>query len=143
MNCQFCQKESDAYHKGNLSEGLRIQVEIHLEGCRDCSESYQLWAIANEVMEDEKAAQSNPFLVTRIMAGIEEMELEGVTSRRIPVYQMVLKPLLISVSLAAAVFVGVTVGSTYLPTSDSQRIPVELSYMNDAALESVDLYSQL
>jgi len=143
MNCQFCQKESDAYHEGRLPEVLRVQVETHLASCRECSESYQLWTIANTVMENEKAVQSNPFLVTRIMAGIEEMELEGTTRLRIPVYQKVLKPLLITVSLAAAVFVGVTVGSTYLPTGDSQRIPVEFSYMNDAALESVDLYSQL
>jgi predicted anti-sigma-YlaC factor YlaD len=143
MNCHFCQKESDAYHKGTLSDGLRMQVEMHLEHCSDCSESFQLWAAANEVMEAEKAVKSNPFLVTRIMAGIEEMEHEGATRLRIPAYQKVLKPILISASLAAAIFIGVFVGSTYLPTGTVQRIPVELSYMNDAALESVDLYSQL
>jgi len=143
MNCQLCQKESDAYHEGKLPEGLRIQVETHLECCQYCSESYQLWAMANEVMEAEKAVASNPFLVTRIMTGIEEMEHEGAARLKIPAYQRVLKPILISASLAAAIFIGVFVGSTYLPTETGQRIPVELSYMNDAALESVDLYSQL
>lgn len=143
MNCQLCQNELDAYLDGTLPQGTGIQVAEHLKKCSVCSESFQLLTLANKVMDAEMKVQSNPFLVTRIMAGIEEMENQSASFQHIPAYQKVLKPILISVSLAAAIFFGVFLGSTYLSTESHQRIPVELSYMNDAALESVDLFSQL
>ena len=143
MNCHLCQKELDAYYGGCLTEQSRIQVKTHLESCPDCLESYQLLVLANKVMETEKQEQSNPFLVTRIMAGIEEMEAKSSSTLQIPAYQKIFKPVLISISLAASIFFGVVLGSTYLSTESYQRIPVELSYMNDATLESVDLFYQL
>jgi len=143
MNCQLCQNEFDAYREGTLPDGTRIQVEKHLKSCSVCFESFQLLTLANEVMDAESKVQSNPFLVTRIMSGIEEMEQKSGSYQHISAYQKVLRPILISASLAAAIFVGVVVGSLYLSTESNQRIPVELSYMNDAALESVDLFSQL
>ncbi|MEI6274457.1 MAG: zf-HC2 domain-containing protein [Prolixibacteraceae bacterium] len=143
MNCQLCQKEFDAYREDKLSGVVRVQVEAHLESCPDCSVSYQLLILANKVMDAEKETQSNPFLVTRIMSGIEEMESKNRSFQPILTYQRILKPILIGVSLAAAIFSGVVLGSTYLSTESDQRVPVELSYMNDAALESVDLISQL
>lgn len=143
MNCQLCQNEFDAYREGTLPDGTRIQMEKHLKSCSVCSESFQLLVLANKVMETEMKVQSNPFLVTRIMAGIEEMEQKSGSFQHISAYQKVLRPILISTSLAAAIFTGVLVGSAYLSTESEREIPVELSYLNDAALESVDLFSQL
>jgi anti-sigma factor RsiW len=143
MNCQLCQKELDAYREGTLPEGIRIQVENHLGDCKVCAESFRLLSLSDKVMNEEKRLQSNPFLVTRIMAGIEELEQNRASRERIPVYQKVLKPVLISVSVAAAIFIGILAGGSYLPSQSSDRIPVEMSYMNDAALESVELFSQL
>lgn len=143
MNCQLCQKELDAYREGLLPEGIRVQVETHLGECKECAESFHLVSLSNEVMEEEKRLQSNPFLVTRIMAGIEELEQNRERQQRMPAYQKVLKPVLISVSIAAAIFIGVMVGNIYLPTHPANNIPVEMTYMNDAAIESVDLFSQL
>jgi len=143
MNCQLCQKELDAYREGTLPEGIRIQVETHLEECKECAESFRLLSLSVKVMNEEKRLQSNPFLVTRIMAGIEELEQNRESYQYIPVYQKVLKPLLISVSVAAAIFIGVLAGSSYLPAQSPDRLPVEMTYMNDVALESVYLFSQL
>lgn len=143
MNCQLCQKELDAYREGTLPEGIRIQVENHLGDCKECAESFRLLSLSDKVMNEEKRLLSNPFLVTRIMAGIEGLEQIHERDHRIPAYQKVFKPVLISVSIAAAIFIGVLAGSAYLPEQSSDRIPVEMTYMNDAALESVELFSQL
>jgi len=143
MNCQLCKKELDAYHEGTLPEGIRIQVETHLVECKACAESFQLVSFANKVMDAEKEMKSNPFLVTRIMAGIEDQEQNRVSYQPVPAYRNVLKSALISVSIAAAIFMGVMVGNIYLPTPPANNLPVEMSYMNDAALESVELLSQL
>lgn len=143
MNCQLCQNELDAYLEGTLPEGTGIHVEEHLKSCSVCFESFQLLVLANKVMVAESKIQSNPFLVTRIMSGIEEMEQKSRSYQPISAYQKVLRPILISASLAAAIFTGVLVGSAYLSTESERKIPVELSYMDDASLESVDLFSQL
>lgn len=141
MNCQLCQKESDAYLSGKLPDAARIQVEDHLGVCTDCAESFRLFRIASNVINEEKGIESNPFLVTRIMAGIEETDLRNENSRSTPVYQFLLRSALISGSVAAAIFAGVLVGNIYQPTSSDNMLPVEMAYLNDAALESVELFS--
>ncbi len=143
MNCVLCQKELDAYCEGTLPDGIRIQVETHLGNCKECAKSYHVISISNRVIEEEKRLHSNPFLITRIMAGIEEREQRPESTRRLPVYQKMLKPVLIGVSIAAAIFIGVMAGNIYLPTQSTNNFPVEMLYMNDAALESVELFSEL
>lgn len=139
MNCQLCQKELDAYREGKLPEGIRIQVETHLESCDACAEMNQLISLADKVMEEEKSLQSNPFLVTRIMAGVEELSPAYESDERVSVYQRVLKSAIVTVSLAAAIFIGVVAGNLYRPSTPVNKIPVEMVYLNDAALESVNL----
>lgn len=143
MNCQLCQDELDAFLGGKLPEGTGIQVKDHLKNCSNCSESLHLLKLANQVMAAEREVQSNPFLVTRIMTCIEEMELQKENCQQVPGYQKILRPFLVSISLAAAIFAGVLIGSTYLSIDSDRKIPVELSYLDDATLESVELFSQL
>jgi anti-sigma factor RsiW len=139
MNCTLCKQELDAYREGRLPEGIRTQVEAHLKSCEECSAFYSIDAIANMVINEEKQVLSNPFLSTRVMAGIDNLEKKGVPER-IPLYRRVLKPALLTLSIAAAVLIGIFAGNVYKP-STTLRVPVELSYINDAKLESVDLWS--
>lgn len=141
MNCELCKQESEAYREGKLPEGIRDQIKSHLESCNDCAKIFDLMNIADNVIKEEKKLQSNPFLVTRIMAGIEALESSRANGERIPAYRKVLKPVLISVSVAVAIFMGIITGNLYQPTTEYGKIPVEMTYMNDAALESIDLLS--
>jgi predicted anti-sigma-YlaC factor YlaD len=136
MNCNLCKQELEAYHEGRLPEGIRVQVENHLRNCSACHNIYKMELLANRIISDEKETQSNPFLATRVMT-----EIEALKKLPIPAYKKILKPALISVSLAAAIFMGILAGNIYKPVSYSEKIPVELSYVNDAAIESVDLLS--
>jgi predicted anti-sigma-YlaC factor YlaD len=141
MNCQLCQKELDAYREGKMPDGMKVQVEAHLENCNVCSEYYKMTILAHKVMNEEKTLQSNPFLSTRIMAGIDELEQQKTSVQSIPMFQKVLKPVLISISVAAAISIGVFMGSITSPKQTKNTIPVEMAYMNDAALESVNMFS--
>jgi predicted anti-sigma-YlaC factor YlaD len=141
MNCELCQIDLEAYREGRLPDGIRVQVKAHLEGCKSCAEIYNMENLAERVMEEEKGLQSNPFLSTRIMAGIEELEQKRESYQRVPVYQKVFKPVLIAVSIGVAIFIGVITGSIYKPSVSTNEVPVELSYMNDAALESVNAFA--
>ena len=139
MNCQLCQKESDAYREGRLSADTRIQVETHLGVCKKCADSYKLKVLAERVINMEKELLPNPFLQTRIMARIENLETSRY--RTIPAYIRVLRPAVIVTSLAAAIFFVIIIGNIYKPYNNEKTIPVELAFFNDSAIESVDVFS--
>jgi anti-sigma factor RsiW len=139
MNCQLCQEESDKYFEGKLSDDFRIQVESHLEQCTECAESYRIQSIADSIINEEKAISPAVNLTARIMDRIESMENTG---RKISKpFMRVLQPALIITSMAAAIFIGVLIGNIYKPSGTIISRPVELSLIDDAAIESVDILS--
>jgi anti-sigma factor RsiW len=139
MNCQLCQKESEGYREGILPAEMRIQIETHLGVCKKCATGYKLQTLAERVIEKEKELLPNPFLLTRIMAKIEKTETER--NSVIPAYMRVLRPAIMAASLAAAIFLGVIMGSIYRPAGRNTTIPVELALIDDAAIESVEILS--
>jgi predicted anti-sigma-YlaC factor YlaD len=141
MNCQLCQKKSEEYREGKLPECIRVQVEMHLNNCKNCSEIYNLESIAYKVIDQEKEIQSNPFLATRIMAQIKEMQKEKSSVKSVPSFQRILKPVLIGISVTAALFIGILAGNTYQPAKTTKAVPVEMAYMDDNSIEALNLFS--
>ena len=116
MNCQLCQKEMDAYRDGKLPRDMMTQVESHLKACETCSGIYGLQLLADKVMDQEKELQSDPFLATRVMAGIDNLEDSGY--KPATVFIRVLKPVLVTVSMAAAIFFGIMLGNLSRPATE-------------------------
>ena len=139
MNCQLCQKNLEAYQEGRLPSDMMTQVESHLETCDSCKRIYNIQLLANRVMNSEKGTVVNPFLATRVMTGIETLENAGYEKESFNV--RILRPALITISLAAAVFFGIVLGNLSRPAGNSNQIPVELALINDVSLESVDILS--
>jgi len=115
------------------------QVESHLETCDSCTGMYNAQLLACRIISSEKETDANPFLVTRVMAIIENLESTGYEKESVTV--RILKPALITVSLAAAVFLGMLLGNLSSPARNADKIPVELALINDASMESVDILS--
>ena len=138
MNCQLCQKESENYREGKLSGDLIIQVEWHLQHCAGCKESYRIMSIADGIINQEKTLTPDNDLASRIMVRIEIPGYAG-NKIHVPIIR-VLQPALLITSMAAAIFMGVLIGNIYKPAGVVSR-PVELSLIDDAAIESVDMLS--
>lgn len=138
MNCQVCQKVLEAYLDDRFPEMEKAGVEEHIRSCEVCAESLRIARLTHNVMEEEKSVQPDPFLVTRVMAGIEEVDT---VMEVVPAYQRVLRPALIGISVAAAIFAGVFAGNFYNLGNEEVKVPVEMSYMDDAALESLSVYN--
>jgi len=137
MNCQSCQKESEAYRGNNLSADKRTQVEAHLESCKDCANYYRIGAIIDAVINREKATISNPFLSTCVMAVLETEDKSSTVKKSI--FNMVLRPAIITISMAAAIISGVLLGNVY--QVNTKPLPFEISLIDDVTIESVDLLS--
>jgi predicted anti-sigma-YlaC factor YlaD len=139
MNCKLCQKESDSYLAGRLSDDMRTQIEEHLLKCADCANIYRMLTLADRVMNLEKTTSPEVYLASRIMARIEIPDITGY--KTINPFVRVLKPVLIMTSMAAAIFAGVLIGNTYKPYVGEHPRPVELALIDDVAIESVDILS--
>ena len=137
MNCQLCQKVSDSYHEGKLSDDMKIQVDAHLKICKDCREQYNIEILAYRIIGEEKEVEFNPFLATRIMAQIENLESERTKTG--PLLEKILRPVLITGFLSIALFSGVVIGNLYNSNNYGESIPEELALINDVTLESVNL----
>jgi len=70
------------------------------------------------------------------MTQIENSEIQRVTGLK-----GFLRPAFIAVSMAAAIFAGVMIGSIPLRSQNNKSLPVELSLIDDTTLESIDLLS--
>jgi len=137
MNCQLCQKELDAYRDGKLQGDMKIQVESHVKACETCSGIFRLQLLADKVIDREKEIQADPFRITRIMAGIDNLKSSGYEPAN--PFIRVLKPVLVTVSMAAAIFFGIMLGNLSEPVTDRDAIPVELALIDDASIESVNI----
>jgi predicted anti-sigma-YlaC factor YlaD len=139
MNCKACQKESDNYREGKLSDDLRIQIVTHLKNCAECADNYRLMSLAESIINQERAIEPNHDFTSRIMGRIEKIE-ESEIKVRIP-FMRVLQPALIITSIAATIFIGVLIGNIYKPANTGNARPIELSLIDDAAIESIDILS--
>lgn len=136
MNCVTCKNQVEAYLEGKLSEGAEMLVEAHLSSCNDCAALYRTMLLVNRITTHEKSILPNPFMATRILARIDALD-----ELRFSRPKKVLKPVLIGVTIAAAVLFGVFTGSMYQSDTFRRNVPEELSYLNDASMESVDFYT--
>ena len=139
MNCQLCQKKLDAYRDGKLPRDMMIQVESHLKECRTCAEIIKQLILADRVIDKEKELSSDPFLATRVMACIDTLENSGYKPSSL--FIRTLKPVLITASMAAAIFMGIMIGNISDSVVPGDTLPVELALIDDATIESVSILS--
>jgi predicted anti-sigma-YlaC factor YlaD len=139
MNCQLCKNLSEAYAEGSLTSDTKSKVEAHIADCEECREVFRLQSLAGSIIKHEKETVSNPFLATRVMALIEDSEIRSYS--QVPLFKRVIRPVLITTALAAALFYGIIIGNIYKGAGTGSTIPIELALINDANLESVNLLS--
>ena len=140
MNCQQCQQNVDAYLEKRLPENKIAEVKKHLEVCSACSELVLFGEIAEKVITEEKALNVNPYLAVRVMTQINISKLSKKGYKSIGSFTGFLRPVLIAASISVAVFLGIIEGNQYQSTSISNEISDEIAYINDANLESLDVF---
>ena len=139
MKCNTCKENLEAYLTGGLPEDMMRSMKAHLEECADCRASYAMLLVSEKVIREESRMEPNPFLSTRVMARIEALEESVRGIEKASVFSRIWQPVFVTVSLALAIFIGVTVGNFYRPAQSAEQLPEELVYMNDAAMESLSV----
>ncbi len=137
MNCSSCQKQLESYIKGNLSGDIQKNLKTHLEECEECHKVYTAMVISDKVINQEKELKANPFISTRIMEHINQQEEVNVS--RSFGWSRVFQPMLLTASVALALYIGISTGNLYQNTTAQNSIPEELMLMDDASMESLNL----
>lgn len=125
----------EGYRGGTLPEDIMTQVKSHLEVCSSCADLYRMMVITDRVIIGEIDTEADPFLATRVMAHIASRDEK---SAQASLFSRVLRPAVITLSMAAALFTGITLGSLSQPLAGDNLIPEELALSDDSALESIE-----
>ena len=134
MNCELCHKEFDAWNTDKLTPAMREEVESHIKTCNDCNEFYKIQILADRVISGEKELQVNPYMSALVMAEINNRKTEGKVF-----FPGILRPVLITMSMAVAVFLGVMMGSIPQRNINVNELPLELALIDDSGLESIEI----
>ncbi len=137
MNCSSCQKNLESYINGILSEDMQQHLRIHLEECEKCHQVYIAMVISNKVIRQERSMTSNPFLATRVMEWIDQPK--EIDVHKSWGWSRILQPVLLTASVALALFIGISAGNLYQKPIAQNTTPEELMLMDDAAIESLNL----
>jgi len=140
MDCKSCRNELDKYLEGRLADKTGNEVEQHLRECNTCSSLFSRLKLADQFFESEKKAESNPFLSTRVMAAIDSIENRQAVKSMQSFAVRFLKPALITITVTAAIFLGILAGNIGRNSLSASQIPEEIVYLNDSGLESLNLY---
>jgi hypothetical protein len=139
MNCRQCKRVIDSFNDEKLPSGLKTQIINHLEECESCAGFYRIQDLIDIVIGREKNIMSDPFLATRISAHIQSLNEQERSS--VFLVRRILKPTLVTISMAAAIFIGIMLGNLSGSAERTMVIPEEFALINDASLEYIDLLS--
>lgn len=133
MDCRYCKERMDDYMEGKLQNTDEATFQAHLHTCPECLELFHLQELTEKIITDEKNIVPDFYLPGKIMA-----KIDGIKDEPASVLIRVLRPALAAISVAAAIMTGVLIGNISGVTAD-YRVPVELTLMNDAEMESVNV----
>lgn len=138
MDCETCKNKFSDYFSSDLPAEKAHLVKAHLDQCADCQKAYSIYVLTEQVIAKERAVPVNPFIGTRVMAGIEAMD-RPVSVSLTSSLRKGLQPVFIAASIVVAIMLGISVGNAYTDSMSKTDIPTELIVLNDASMESLDL----
>lgn len=135
MKCKIPDRNFILYAEGSLTAEAKDQIESHLAECSECTQFLSFLEESMNVIQKDKEINPNPFLITRILSGIENEKAE-------PEYSKKLVPAFVfSFILVAGILGGVFMGSLYSGNSNySNDLQEEVSYFNDIRQESIETF---
>jgi hypothetical protein len=94
--------------------------------------------IALGIIQEEKKITPDSFLADKVMDIIHKDNARVDEDKVVFMFPSILRKVAYTISVAAAVYIGIVAGNFYL-AEDS--LPAEMSYMNDAQIEAVNLFT--
>lgn len=81
MDCKEFKNRMIFFIEGDLEKQLAEQFTNHLNTCTSCKILYEQFYSDYNLIATDKITESNPFFYTRVMAGLENEEKQGIIER--------------------------------------------------------------
>lgn len=116
----------------SLNNEEQQNLHQHLNTCSSCNSLFSDFELLNQVIEKEISVSVD--LSDRIMDAIEEKQSLRIGST----FQVGLKRTLIAASISMVIWGGYKTGGLYTQYTESTMTNQEITYFDDASLESLD-----
>ena len=137
MHCKTIRNQLIHYVEGNLATSARHATSDHLSGCSECNQYFHLLQELFSSIENEKVAAYDPYMLTRVMAAVENKK----QSRLKHFLQRSLQPIIITLVMALIILAGINLGKIYgYQQTIADDYKSELYYlgtMNDESFETI------
>jgi anti-sigma factor RsiW len=105
MDCSHFKSTILDFSEGKLSEEARQVSAQHVASCASCSRLLSEFNNLAAIIEQQKAAEPNPFIATRILQHLEN-DVEQAQTTATPAWLRVLQPVAIAIALLCGIFIG-------------------------------------
>jgi hypothetical protein len=127
MDCKTVHENILALTEGALPEDLQRSILEHTRICGSCTRLAEGFKSVESIIASERETAPNPFTKTRILQHIETT-LDERQHMKLPQFKRVLQPVLITLSLFVALFIGFILGKQANTPTNAGRVvqaPVE------------------
>lgn len=112
MSCKAYNNLFDLYVNQTISDNDKIMFEAHIENCQQCRNSLIRLIAFEQFVKSEQQIVSNPYLTTRIISTIENLKVKQNIATQWK-YSKLLKPVIITLGIFTAIFIGNHIGKIY------------------------------
>lgn len=141
MKCRDLHNKLIFYLETDLPKEKMIQIQLHLNKCRECSLFLEDMKKTIEIIEADKIQQTDPFFYTRLKAKMENQTESQKKYIGQTFLIRVLQPSLFTLLLLGGIYAGYKLGAdeaTYKSASlESQEM---IPYLDDMKSESVETF---
>lgn len=139
MKCTDLHKDLIFYLDDELTPERKAAVNHHLKGCSKCAAFLKELEASWRIIEREKNVDTNPFLLTRIEARLQEQKHATTAKGWVLVPQRIAQPVFFSLLLVVAIYGGIKLGESPVNVGQDEKIENQL-YLDDFNSEPIESF---
>ncbi len=113
MNCKEVENNLIFFIEGNLPENKQVDFNNHLNSCDNCKVLYQKLKADLLVIENDKITEPNPFLYSRIIENLKQVESKEPSVLRLNTKGFYVQVAAYAAGIILAIFLGIGLGADF------------------------------
>ncbi len=113
MNCKEVENNLIFFIEGSLPESRQVDFNKHLNSCDNCKVLYQKIKADLLVIENDKITEPNPFLYSRIIENLKQVESKEPSVLRLNTKGFYVQVAAYAAGIILAIFLGIGLGADF------------------------------
>ena len=134
MKCNSIHNQLIGYLDDEIDNDLRSEIEAHLKECSRCSEFLTRLKKAFDMVDEEKQIQPDPYMITRIMARLDDRKSMLPKHKFRLAFQIVAFIAIIAIGIYSGILIGKNFTNESSVSADYQN---EIYYLDELQHENI------